>query len=325
MVTLLVAVTGVKAMGYEQAREQALFLTDKMAYELNLSEKQYEAAYEINLDYLMSVNTVDDLYSEYWRQRNLDMQVIFYDWQWDAFCAASYFYRPLYWDAGVWHFGIYAHYPVRTFFYFERPVVWATYCGGHSWRYNGGRSWYVHHGPSYRVTRHVGMRGHHYTGPSHHRGSGSYRHGDGTRHRGIADGGAKINGRQSSTRTGGHGNFGGGNRESGGSGSYGSGRNNFNGGNSRSGFGGGSRSGSSSRSSFGGNSSRSSFGGSSSRSSFGGGGGHGSFGGGSRGSFGGGGGHGSFGGGSRGSFGGGGGHGGFGGGSRGGGHGGGHH
>ena len=134
MVALLTAVTGVKAMGYEQAREQALFLTDKMAYELNLSEKQYEAAYEINLDYLMSVNTVDDVYAECWRQRNLDMQVIFYDWQWDAFCAATYFYRPLYWDAGVWHFGIYAHYPVRTFYYFERPVIWATYCGGHSWR-----------------------------------------------------------------------------------------------------------------------------------------------------------------------------------------------
>ena len=33
------------AMSFAQAREQALFLTDKMAYELNLSEEQYEAAY----------------------------------------------------------------------------------------------------------------------------------------------------------------------------------------------------------------------------------------------------------------------------------------
>ena len=30
------------AMSYEQAREQALFLTDKMAYELNLTEEQYD-------------------------------------------------------------------------------------------------------------------------------------------------------------------------------------------------------------------------------------------------------------------------------------------
>ena len=69
------------AMSYEQAREQALFLTDKMAYELNLTDDQYEAAYEINLDYLMSVNTVDDLYGSYWRYRNLDMSYVLLDWQ----------------------------------------------------------------------------------------------------------------------------------------------------------------------------------------------------------------------------------------------------
>ena len=40
----------VSAMSYEQARQQALFLTDKMAYELNLTDDPYEAAYEINLD-----------------------------------------------------------------------------------------------------------------------------------------------------------------------------------------------------------------------------------------------------------------------------------
>ena len=37
----------VNAMSYEQARQQALFLTDKMAYELNLTNDQYEAAYEM--------------------------------------------------------------------------------------------------------------------------------------------------------------------------------------------------------------------------------------------------------------------------------------
>ena len=37
-------------MSYEKARENALFLTDKMAYELDLTEEQYEAAYEVNLD-----------------------------------------------------------------------------------------------------------------------------------------------------------------------------------------------------------------------------------------------------------------------------------
>ena len=36
--------TTASAMSYEQARQQALFLTDKMAYELNLTDDQYEAA-----------------------------------------------------------------------------------------------------------------------------------------------------------------------------------------------------------------------------------------------------------------------------------------
>jgi hypothetical protein len=58
---LTIAATG-HAMSYEQARNEALFLTDKMAYELNLTDEQYEAAYEIKLDYLMGVTSVDDVY-----------------------------------------------------------------------------------------------------------------------------------------------------------------------------------------------------------------------------------------------------------------------
>lgn len=135
-------VTTASAMSYEQARQQALFLTDKMAYELNLTDDQYEAAYEVNLDYLMGVNSVDDLYGTYWRQRNLDLSYILLDWQYRSFVSASYFYRPLYWDAGFWHFGIYARYPRRDYFYFGRPQFINVYRGAHSWRMNGGRSWY---------------------------------------------------------------------------------------------------------------------------------------------------------------------------------------
>ena len=140
MVTM--TVTSASAMSYEQARQQALFLTDKMAYELNLTDDQYEAAYETNLDYLMSVNTVDDLYGVYWRQRNLDLSYILLDWQYRSFLNATYFYRPLYWNAGCWHFGIYARYPHRNYYFFGRPHFYTSYCGGHSWRMNGGRSWY---------------------------------------------------------------------------------------------------------------------------------------------------------------------------------------
>lgn len=143
IITALTALAATaSAMSYEQARDQALFLTDKMAYELNLTEEQYDAAYEINLDYLMSVNTPDDLYDTYWRQRNLDLSYILLDWQYRAFCAATYFYRPLYWTSGVWHFAIYSRYPRRHFYYFGRPQIYITYRGGHSWHHNGGHSWY---------------------------------------------------------------------------------------------------------------------------------------------------------------------------------------
>ena len=142
MALLLTVALSTMAMSYEQARDRALFLTDKMAYELNLNDEQYEAAYEVNLDYLMSISTYDDLYGTYWTRRNMDLSYILFDWQYDAFCSAAYFYRPLIWTDGVWRFSIYARYPNRTFFYFGGPAFYATYYGGHSWHRNGGRSWY---------------------------------------------------------------------------------------------------------------------------------------------------------------------------------------
>ena len=141
--TMLLAISATAAaMSYEQARNQALFLADKMAYELNLTEDQSEAAYEINLDYLMGVNSYDDLYGPFWRQRNLDLSYVLLDWQYRAFQAASYFYRPLYWSNGFWHFAVYSRYPHRNYFYYGRPSFINVYVGGHSWRMNGGRSWY---------------------------------------------------------------------------------------------------------------------------------------------------------------------------------------
>jgi len=164
LVSILTITVSANAMPYEQARREALFLTDKMAYELNLTDAQYEAAYEINLDYLMSVTSQHNVFGPYWDRRNLDLSYILYQWQWDAFRAATYFYRPLYWETGLWHFSIYVHYPHRDYFYFGRPHFYATYRGGHSWRHNGGRSWYEgrhdHFRPVASRDHHVGMRNH---------------------------------------------------------------------------------------------------------------------------------------------------------------------
>ena len=53
---MMVMTISANAMSYNAAKNEALFLSDKMAYELNLTAAQYEAVYEINLDYLMSLN-----------------------------------------------------------------------------------------------------------------------------------------------------------------------------------------------------------------------------------------------------------------------------
>lgn len=73
---MMTIVTSASAMTYSQAKDQALFLADKMAYELNLTDEQNEAAYEINLDYLMAVNDYNDLYGYYWTLCNQELQSI---------------------------------------------------------------------------------------------------------------------------------------------------------------------------------------------------------------------------------------------------------
>ena len=179
LVAMLAIATSGKAMSYEQARNEALFLTDKMAYELNLTDEQYEAAYEINLDYLMGVTSYDDVYGDYWERRNRDLSYILMDAQWNAFIAASYFYRPLYWHNGYWHFGIYARYPHRDYFYFGRPAFYATYRGGHAWHLHGHHGYYYSRRDHFRPVgrTHFGMldrwnRGdfrHHHGNVGHHR------------------------------------------------------------------------------------------------------------------------------------------------------------
>ena len=62
---LCFGLASLNAMSYEEARDRARFLTDKMAYELNLNDQQYNDAYEINLDYLMNIRTASDASSVY--------------------------------------------------------------------------------------------------------------------------------------------------------------------------------------------------------------------------------------------------------------------
>ena len=119
------------AMSYNAAKNEALFLSDKMAYELNLTAAQYEAVYEINLDYLMSLNGHGDVFGIWWDRRNADLRFVLTPWQYDKYVALNHFYRPVAWKAGGWTFAVYAHYN-RGHFYNAHPKVFVSYKGGHN-------------------------------------------------------------------------------------------------------------------------------------------------------------------------------------------------
>lgn len=159
-------------MSYERAREEALYLTDKMAYELNLNDQQYNDAYEINFDYLMSLNSEADLFGTYFAYRMSDFRHILYDWQYDMLLATEYFVRPILWRTGGWYFPIYSYYN-RGYFYFSHPHVYVSYRGGHRHDFYRHGHYYAGRRPEWRG----GMRdGHHGRGgdfrPNAHGGSG---------------------------------------------------------------------------------------------------------------------------------------------------------
>ena len=171
IITLIMSIVAwhtANAMSYEQARKEALYLTDKMAYELNLNDQQYNDAYEINLDYFLSLNSETDLYEDYLSYRLSDFRHILYDWQYNLMLAADYFIRPVYWRAGGWYFPIYSHYTIGHFYY-SYPSVSYNYRGGH------GRIHY-HNGfyASRRPVWNGGLRGHQPVGGRPNRNGNGY-------------------------------------------------------------------------------------------------------------------------------------------------------
>ena len=131
MAVMMVMTISANAMSYTKAKNEALFLSDKMAYELNLSDAQFDAVYEINLDYLMSVNSEADVYGPWWNRRNADLYLVLTAWQYNRYMELSYFYRPLTWHAGNWTFAVYHHYD-RARFFKPHPRAFKSYKGGNN-------------------------------------------------------------------------------------------------------------------------------------------------------------------------------------------------
>lgn len=134
------AMLAAQAMGYAEARSGALFLTDKMAYELGLNEAQYDAVYEINFDYLAALGSRGDVAGSVLSRRNLDLGYVLTAAQYSRLRSLDYFYAPARWSGGV-VLKVYTRYPDRSRMYFEAPRTYLTYKGGHG-RPGGSASWY---------------------------------------------------------------------------------------------------------------------------------------------------------------------------------------
>ena len=145
LVMMMTIAISASAMTYTKARYEALFLTDKMAYELGLNATQLESVYEINLDYLLCVNTPSDLYGIWWNRRNTDLRLVLTGWQYDKYMTSNYFYRPISWVNGGWTFNIYSRYTDRNRYYNTRPNDFVTYRGGNNHKPNG---YYSSHRPA---------------------------------------------------------------------------------------------------------------------------------------------------------------------------------
>lgn len=144
---------GTNAMSNSKVRKETRFLTDKMAYELNLNTEQYNDVYEINYDFISGIRyLMDDVlygnewalnrYYDYLDVRNDDLRWVLSSRQYARFMQAEYFYRPIYTSGNRWYFRVYITYTNHNHFYFPRPYHYRTYAGGHYRTHYNNTSYY---------------------------------------------------------------------------------------------------------------------------------------------------------------------------------------
>lgn len=125
---LVVSVVNVFAMTKSRARQEAWFLTDKMAYELLLTEGQIEDVYEINYDYFRSLSSYNHVYTFEANRRMDYLAYVLTPWQWRKFQTILDFVNPVKVVNRAWHLVIYSRYD-RGFHYFNKPYAYTHYKG----------------------------------------------------------------------------------------------------------------------------------------------------------------------------------------------------
>lgn len=186
---MVLASLNVMALSRSKVREYARFLSDRMAYELDLSSMQYNDCYEINYDFIDAVGDyLDDMergysyaidrYYTYLDYRNEDLSYVLDPYQYNRFVATETFYRPFCVYDGSWAFRPYMTYSNHTHFYMSLPIGFKVYIGGHARRhYSSG--YYVNR---YRYDRRpvfTPIRGHNDYGRFHRRDFGPVQSGHG--------------------------------------------------------------------------------------------------------------------------------------------------
>lgn len=164
-------------MSYSAMRNNARFLTDRMAYTLGLSTALLDDLYYINYDYICGVNDyLDDValgyyyddYMDVLRRRDIALQRLLTSAQWAVLMTYDYFYRPISFVDRAWRFALYAFDHRPNYYYYRVPRHFNSYRGGH--HFHGMRP--VHrpsrphpNRPSFRLERpggngsHVGRPG----------------------------------------------------------------------------------------------------------------------------------------------------------------------
>ena len=118
------------AMPYTEARSKAMFLSDKMAYELNLTESQFDAVYEINLDYMLNLEEESDMTGYIWKIRNRDMGFVLTDAQYDQYHSSEWLYIPFTMNTDGCTLLASKRYSEGQFL-MQQPDVFLSYKGGH--------------------------------------------------------------------------------------------------------------------------------------------------------------------------------------------------
>lgn len=138
---LLVSTSAIaQPMSYDAMRNNARFLTDRMAYTLGISSLVIiDDLYRINFDYIYGINDyLDDIalgyrYDDYLAicaERDYALQMLLGNAIWARLMGYDYFYRPVFFHNHRWHFGIYDYFD-RGHWYYSAPRYYHEYRGGH--------------------------------------------------------------------------------------------------------------------------------------------------------------------------------------------------